>query len=604
MSQALLRFLSLGEVWVGVLGLAAFLALFWVLRGTPVGQAVRPEEDEEAPRGGYRDRVVAAVTVGLLLILAGAYLAVTRGIAWSIPAFLLGFGTVFSLVLINQRYRHGSPTLRRTVDLSTAALNASLFAGVLVVVNVIAFRYGGRALDMTRERSYSLSSLTVNQLRSLKRPVTFTMFFGRGGVAVQERDRVSQLLDTFKAANPEVVRVDSVDPFRDLARYDALVKRVPAVDVTPGGGVVVEYGEGETSDREVVRNTDLFELPRQAPFDPEAQRFESVFTGEDALITALMRLREGTKPRVVFTAGHGEPSLDDTEPTRPGLGLWKSRLTATGSEVSAVNLLTQDIPDGTSVVIVAGPRTPFKPEEVARLKAFAGRKGPVLVLASDAEATGLEDFLKEFQVEPGKGVIIEPRLFLRGNPTAVLVPVVNPRHPIVDPLRNELVYLPRSAPLKVSTAPMKPLPDGSTPAPAVLLRTSAQSWVEPDLKTTRAQKDPTDEAGPATVAAAVADRPPSGDPRPGAPRLVVISCGYAGENAVVMQSPANLDLLMNAVNWLRGKAELLGIPPKTHVALTLNADPVVRARLILVPTVMAVLLIITLGVTTYLARRD
>jgi len=49
MSQALLRFLSLGEVWVGVLGLAAFLALFWVLRGAPVGQAVRPEEDEEAP---------------------------------------------------------------------------------------------------------------------------------------------------------------------------------------------------------------------------------------------------------------------------------------------------------------------------------------------------------------------------------------------------------------------------------------------------------------------------------------------------------------------------------------------------------------------------
>jgi hypothetical protein len=30
---------------------------------------------------------------------------------------------------------------------------------------------------------------------------------------------------------------------------------------------------------------------------------------------------------------------------------------------------------------------------------------------------------------------------------------------------------------------------------------------------------------------------------------------------------------------------------------------VLRARLVLVPTVMAVLLIITLGVTTYLARR-
>ena len=94
MSEALLKFLSLTEVWLGALGLAAFLAIFWVLRGAPVGQAVHREDDEDAPRGGYRDRVVAAMTVGLLLIGLGAYLAVSRGPGWSIPAFVLGFGTV------------------------------------------------------------------------------------------------------------------------------------------------------------------------------------------------------------------------------------------------------------------------------------------------------------------------------------------------------------------------------------------------------------------------------------------------------------------------------------------------------------------------------
>ena len=76
------------------------------------------------------------------------------------------------------------------------------------------------------------------------------------------------------------------------------------------------------------------------------------------------------------------------------------------------------------------------------------------------------------------------------------------------------------------------------------------------------------------------------------------------DNRCSSSTRSNLDLLMNTVNWLRGRAELEGIAPKIHDALTLTADPVVRARLILVPTVMAVLLIITLGVTTYLARRD
>ena len=75
-------------------------------------------------------------------------------------------------------------------------------------------------------------------------------------------------------------------------------------------------------------------------------------------------------------------------------------------------------------------------------------------------------------------------------------------------------------------------------------------------------------------------------------------------NPFLEVEPTNLDLLMNAIHWLRGQSEMGGIAPKTHVALTLSADPILRTRLILVPTVMAVLLIIGLGLTTYLARKE
>jgi ABC-type uncharacterized transport system involved in gliding motility auxiliary subunit len=112
------------------------------------------------------------------------------------------------------------------------------------------------------------------------------------------------------------------------------------------------------------------------------------------------------------------------------------------------------------------------------------------------------------------------------------------------------------------------------------------------------------ESGPVNVGVAVNDRGKQGDPKPAAPRLVVFSSRYMADNAMLQLAPSNLDLLMNTVNWLRGRADLQGIAPKKHDALTLNADPLVRARLILVPTVMAVLLIVTLGVVTYIARRD
>jgi hypothetical protein len=608
MRQAITSFLATSAFWVGGLGLAAFLSLFWVLRGAPIGQAVAPEEDEDAPRGGYRDRVVAAVCVGMLLILAGAYLAVTQGVRWSVPAFALGFGTVLTLVLINRKYRHGSPTLRRTLDVSSAALNAALVAGVLVVVNVIAFRYGGRALDMTRERAYSLAPQSVNLLRTLKRPVTFTTFFGRSAVAGQQYDRVRELLELYKAVNPDKVRIESVDPYRDLSRFEALAARVPevGVDVTQGGGVVIEYGEGETADRQVVRNLDLFDVPREGRFDPDVSKFETVFKGEGAVTSALIRLRESKKPKVVFTSGHGEPAVEDMDSTRPGLGLWKTRLTGTGAEVFTLNLLAEDVPADAALVVVAGPKTPLKPEEVNRLRAAADRKVPLLLLLGDAESSGLEAFLKDVNVEVVKGFVVEPRLSHPQDRTTVIVPVVNPRHPTVDSLKNLFLFFPRPAPLRV-IAGAQPGTPGANVVTTSLLKTSRESWAEPDLTTRRAEKNPGDPVGPFDVAVAVTDRPAPGDTKPPNPRMVVLSSRYLADNKYLQADPSNLDLLMNAVSWLRGREDLTGpgpIPPTVHQSVFLNADPVLKARLVLVPTVMAMLLIITLGVITYVARRD
>ena len=171
----------------------------------------------------------------------------------------------------------------------------SLLAGILIVVNVIAFRYGGRPIDVTRERTYSLSSLTLNQLKSLERPVTFTMIFGQGQRASRQRDRVVQLLESYKAANPRMIQLVSLDPFNDLPRLDELAKRVPELELLHGGGVVIEYGEGESAQYVVVRNQDLFQPIPLDPAQGGLNHYASAFTGEDEITSALMRLREGKK---------------------------------------------------------------------------------------------------------------------------------------------------------------------------------------------------------------------------------------------------------------------------------------------------------------------
>jgi hypothetical protein len=177
---------------------------------------------------------------------------------------------------------------------------------------------------------------------------------------------------------------------------------------------------------------------------------------------------------------------------------------------------------------------------------------------------------------------------------------------------NRYVILPNAAPIHILG---QPGPGGGTGqpvnrhlVPTAILRTSSSSWAETDLKNPRPTLDPSaDEPGPASVGVAVARRAETSRPgtdAEGKPRLVLFSCAAMADNLLQDLAPSNLDLLMNAASWLRGRPDTLGIAPQTHVALTLAVDDLLRSRLIMVPSATAAMLIIAMGITVYVARRE
>jgi hypothetical protein len=175
------------------------------------------------------------------------------------------------------------------------------------------------------------------------------------------------------------------------------------------------------------------------------------------------------------------------------------------------------------------------------------------------------------------------------------------------------VLLPVAAPIRIlgmtSEAAAPPEPVNRNLLPSIFLQTGGSSWAEADPENPRLQFDQkVDRAGPVTVGVAVAERAAAGSGGQSLaslkPRLVLLSSSGMAENIALEYDSTNLDLLMNAASWLRGRSDTMGIAPKTHVALSLTVDPELRQRLILVPTVTAVLVILALGITVFVARRE
>ena len=601
------------EVWMAGLALAAFLALVWLLRGAPPGQKAPEDRDADGSPSPFpparRDLAVAGAVAGLVLVPIAGYAAARYGVPWSLPVFAAAFGLLMSVGRATRPYRHAGPTMRRLASFADAALNAALLGGVLIVGNVLAFKYGERPIDMTRERAFSLESLTINQLRSLKKPVTFTAFFGRGGQSAAQLERVRQLLELYRAENPRMVKVVELNPFTDIEAFERLVKDAPDVATASGGGVVVAYGEGESVARAVVRYDELFELPGGAGEDPS--RFVSAFRGEDALTSALVRLREGKRYPVVFTAGHGEPSIHDSEPNRPGLGLLRARLEAVGAQPIAHSLSGEPLPADTAVLIIVDPRTEFEPREADRLVEYVAKGGRAIVIVDARKPNGLESWLRAYNVALRREPIVDPRYNVQGRPTwPVAYAMGQQLHPIVEPLRNQAVFVVGATPMELLGLPKpgqrRADPKDAPPNPNVtalpILRTSPRSWAESEPSKAPLELDPkTDIPGPLTVGAAVYQRDPGS--REPSPRLVVFSAPLMADNRFVIH-PTNMDILVNAVAWLRGRPDLEGIAPKRHEALTLTAGPSLQARLVLIPTTLAFAVILGLGISTYLARRS
>jgi hypothetical protein len=451
-------------------------------------------------------------------------------------------------------------------------------AAALFVANLAAYRASPRPIDLTGDRAFTLDPATRGLLKRLDQPATFTLFLGNNPMARSLRGQARLLLELYRAERPALVRLEEISAESEPARFQAFARRMPEAAVAaPTGGVALEVGARRT----LVPLEDLIGMAD--PGDPTST--VATFRGEDALTAALARVLAGTALRVAFTTGHGErssESMDDPE----AVGRLRVRLKAFGAESLVWDPRTEDPPPGLDVALVVRPRAMWDEAARTRFRAWLDAGGRAVLILDGATPTGLEPDLAAIGIELGPGPIVDPRLNLRGRPDAPIAPIAaRDAHPIARSLAAQGVLAPSSSPLNLTP--------GTDPGTRIepIVRTGPDARVE--------GRD--DAIGPFVIAAALSRIGVAGT---ATPSLVVIAVAEFADNATAAASPGNLDLIVNAVGWLRGRPSLMGLAPRNTIAGRLGLDPNLKARLVLIPTISAVSVLLAAGVGLTLARRS
>ncbi len=496
-------------------------------------------------------------------------------------------------------------------------------AGLLaVLVNVLAARHYHR-WDATYAKLYTLSPPTEATLVDLERSgsdVEVFVFIGRGDPLLSS---VRAMLETYQAKAPEHLVVRYLDPDRDRAEFARLkvelevhADKAEEGRILSDAQIVVRHGKQlwyvHTEDLAVLEEGD------DAKVRP---RIEQALTG------AIRSVLATDKPRLCFTKGHGEASIDD--PEKQGLAVVKNTLAKDNFELASVELGKPEATlAGCRLVAVIGPQLPFKKGEAEPIVDAVKSGGASLLLAAQPDLDlenasirpyphGLDDVaaLAGVALDDAFAVEEDPSLRPPNDLGLVFFAHVHP-HVTTDELRKAPeAKLTGGEPL-VPVAYARSMHKLATPTPgatqaAELLVSSERSFTLTDVQgflTSHGQlhRRPSDRQGPLDLAVAAERRPP----REGMPpvRMIVVGTSYPFLNAAFYDAapPSVLarKLGMIWLSWLTARPPILDLPPKPSVQIALHLtedDLSAIGRYVLLYMPIAVFLC---GAAVWLRRRS
>jgi ABC-type uncharacterized transport system involved in gliding motility auxiliary subunit len=442
----------------------------------------------------------------------------------------------------------------RQARFSTSLLIMSVaLVGIVVAVNYIVYQESNRTklwVDLTENQSNTLSAETLRTLHTLTESIQIRAYFSADNTTW---DNTRSLLDKYKEESRDKITYEKIDPDAQpvLARQDGVTR----------DAVLVMVHQNQT---QLVTSTD-----------------------EAGLTTAILRLMNPGEHKVLFLTGHGEATIagsSDTDISQIVTSLKKKNYT-----VDTLNLVQEKaVPDGTKVLIIAGPKKPLQDFELTAIQDYLKKGGGLILLQNPYFITQMDptkDILASF-LQKNFGIALQNDIVIDLAAKYIMTPFTASygQSAITTGIPASMVTVfPTAQSILIST------PAGNTAQPAAVVTidaTNQQVWGETSLtevgsfnvltqSTTAKYEKDVDHASPLNIMAAYEDTKTS-------TRVVVVGDEDFAENAFV-KNGANSDLLLNAVDWSSYQENLISLTPKasSYRYLSIPQEPWVLNAILL-----------------------
>jgi len=469
-----------------------------------------------------------------------------------------------------------------------------LVLGILALVNFLNYRHHER-FDLSEGGMNALSSQTVKVLDNLDQEIKITGFFDdeKGGLDF------GNLVRRFRYVTSKVA-YEVVDPLKDpgmVARHE----------ITRNGQVVI----AGSSKQEMIE-------------DPT----------EEKLTNAIIKVTRDLEKAVYFLTGHGEHDLSQSEPE--GYSTVESEIKKQNYRVESFNLAQENkIPEDASVIISAGPKVDFFPNEVELLKEYLASGGKFLLLIDPESEAEMNEFLALYGIQLKSDFVVDAtglgQLF--GFGAGAPLGVDYAAHPITEDFQETMSIFPGTRSVAAVESELEYVT-------TELVRSSPQSWGEVEIEAEEVAFDKElDTAGPVALAVLAVKPVPEGESeespgeaeagseadseeaaseaeeasddegsameksQPSESRIVVFGDSEFASNAY-FGTAVNGDLFLNVVSWLAEDTDLLSIRPKDPENRTITLTQTDSRMIFWTTVVLFPLATLGFGIVVWKRRRS